>query len=54
MRIDIYKVTPSKDIYLGFKYFETRLKEGDTISYLEHDYIVLDSFEYCIYVKLIS
>lgn len=55
MKFDIYKVTPSRDVYyLGFKFFETRPNKGDIISFMNHDYRVLESSEYYLCVKQIS
>lgn len=54
MKIDIYEVTPSGDIYLGFKYFETRPIYGDIISFFGHEYKVLEAIYNYIYVKLIN
>lgn len=53
MKMNIYKATPSRDVYLGVQVFKTRPNKGDIISFMNHDYRVLDSSEYNLFVKII-
>lgn len=54
MMYDIYKATPSGDVYLGLKAFEIIPSKGDTVFFGVHEYKVLDSTEYYLRVKLIN
>ena len=58
MKIDLYKVTQSRDTYLGFIEQENVPSKGDIIHYLGHDYKVIHiercSFPNTVWVKLVN
>lgn len=53
MKVDIYKLTRTGKIYLGFQDRNIIPKKGDTIYFCSHYYKVMEAREYIMFVKLI-